>query len=221
MLTGLVSAPVVHGDRAVSERLRRDQLEPSRAGQPALVERRTVTGDPGVQEKLVLVDQFQSVQHGRELAAAEKDAVRRRVLELLYARAQIAADVMAVVPRKVLSRRGHHVLRLRIQFDRPLPYRRRRFRVAACDRGPVALHHLVRDAAPQHRSTLVHEASEEGMCLVVGDSFLMVDAAVQGDVDAEGQDSHGFDATFIVHSPTPAKCLASGNSTSLRWLVRP
>jgi hypothetical protein len=30
-------APVVHGDRAAAERLRRDQLEPSRAGQPALV----------------------------------------------------------------------------------------------------------------------------------------------------------------------------------------
>jgi hypothetical protein len=29
-------APVVHGDRAAAERLRRDQLEPSRAGQPAL-----------------------------------------------------------------------------------------------------------------------------------------------------------------------------------------
>jgi hypothetical protein len=29
------------------------------------------------------------------------------------------------------------------------------------------------------------------MCLIVGDSFLMVDAAVQGDVDAEGQEPHG------------------------------
>jgi hypothetical protein len=28
------------------------------------------------------------------------------------------------------------------------------------------------------------------VCLVVGDSLLVVDAAVQGDVDAEGQESH-------------------------------
>jgi hypothetical protein len=62
--------------------------------------------------------------------------------------------------------------------------------VAAGDRRPVALHHLVGDAAPQHRPALVHEADEEGVCLVVGDSFLVVDAAVQGHVDAEGQESH-------------------------------
>jgi hypothetical protein len=29
------------------------------------------------------------------------------------------------------------------------------------------------------------------VCLVVGDSFLVVDAAVQGDVKAEGQESQG------------------------------
>ena len=65
-----VRAPVVHGDCAVAERRRRDQLEPSRAGQPALVQGRAVAGDPGVDEELVLVDQVQSVQLGRELAAA-------------------------------------------------------------------------------------------------------------------------------------------------------
>ena len=43
-------APVVHGDRAAAERLRRDQLEPSRAGQPALVQGRAVAGNPGVDE---------------------------------------------------------------------------------------------------------------------------------------------------------------------------
>src|SRR6185503_14228450 len=53
------------------------------------------------------------------------------------------------------------------------------------------LHHLVGHAAPQYRPALVHEAGEEGVCLVVGDSLLVVDAAVQGDVDAEGQESHG------------------------------
>src|SRR5207249_8922148 len=117
-------------------------------------------------------------------------AVWGRVLELLYARAQVVGDVVAVGPREVLSRRGHHVLRLGLQLDRPLAHRRRCLRVAASDRWPVALHHLVGDAAPQHRPALVHEAGEEGVCLVVGDSFLMVNAAVQGDVDSEGQESH-------------------------------
>src|SRR4051794_16221346 len=41
-------ATVVHGHHAVVERLRRDELEPARAGQPALVKRRAVAGDPGM-----------------------------------------------------------------------------------------------------------------------------------------------------------------------------
>src|SRR6185369_6989689 len=36
------SAPVVHGDCAVSERLRREQLGPPRAGQPTLEQSRAV-----------------------------------------------------------------------------------------------------------------------------------------------------------------------------------
>jgi hypothetical protein len=68
-------APVVHGDRAAAERRRRDQLEPSRAGQPALVQGRAVAGDPGVDEELVLVDQIQPVQLGRELAATEERSI--------------------------------------------------------------------------------------------------------------------------------------------------
>ena len=67
-------------------------------------------------------------------------------------------------------------------------------RDAAGDRWPVALHHLVGDAAPQHRPALVHETGEESMCLVVGDAFLVVDAAVQREVDAEGQEAHGVPA---------------------------
>src|SRR5262245_13574841 len=41
-------AAVVHGHRAVAERLRREQLELARARQPALVQRRAVAGDPGM-----------------------------------------------------------------------------------------------------------------------------------------------------------------------------
>src|SRR3954465_13645573 len=98
-------AAVVHGHRAVAEGVRREQLELARAGQPALVQRRAVAGDPGVDQQLVLVDQIQPVQRGRELAATQENAARRRVLELLYASAQLAGDVMAVGPREVLSRR--------------------------------------------------------------------------------------------------------------------
>src|ERR687893_371538 len=113
-------------------------------------------------EQLVLVDQIQPVQLGRELAATEEYAIRGRVLELLYARAQVAVNVVAVGPREVLSRRGHHVLRLGLQLDRPLAHRRRCLRVTAGYRWPVALQHLVGDAAPQHRPGLVHETGEEG-----------------------------------------------------------
>jgi hypothetical protein len=41
----------VHGDGAAAERLRRDQLEPSRARQPALVQGRAVAGDPAMDEE--------------------------------------------------------------------------------------------------------------------------------------------------------------------------
>src|SRR3546814_9078002 len=124
--TTLFRAPVVHGDRAAAERRRRDQLEPSRAREPALVQGRAVAGDPGVDEEPVLVDQVQPIQLGRKLAATEEHAGRRRVLELLHSRAQVAGDVVAVGPGEVLSRRGHHVLRLGVQLDRPLATRRRR-----------------------------------------------------------------------------------------------
>src|SRR5262249_44966594 len=196
------TAPVVHSDRSAAERLRRDQLEPSRAGQPALVQGWAVAGDPGVDEELVLVDQLQPIELGRKLAATEEHAGRGRILQLLHARAQVAGDVVAVGPREVLSRRRHHVLRLGLQLHRPLAHRRRRLLVAAGDRRPVALHHLVGDAAPQHRPALVHEAGEEGVCLVVGGSLLVVDAAVQGDVDAEGQESH---AGSLSHTNLPRK----------------
>ena len=63
-------APVVHGDRTATERLRRDQLETSRAGQSALVQSRAVARDPGVDEQPVFVDQIQPVQFGGELSTA-------------------------------------------------------------------------------------------------------------------------------------------------------
>ena len=44
----------------------------------------------------------------------------------------------------------------------------------------------LKDATPQHCSALIHKAGEEGVRLVVGDSLPVVDAAVQGDVEAEG-----------------------------------
>ncbi len=81
----------MHGNSAAAQRLRRDQLEPSRAGQSALVQGRAVAGDPGVDEEQVFVDQIQPLKLGHELAATEEHAVRGRVLELLHARAQVAA----------------------------------------------------------------------------------------------------------------------------------
>src|SRR4029079_5508514 len=106
-----------------------------------------------------------------------------------------------------------------LQLYPPLAHRRRCRRVAACDRWPVALHHLVGDAAPQHRTALVHEAGEEGVCLVVGDSFPMVDAAVQGDVDTEGQESHGVlrPRCATSRSPSGSKARASIREAFPLW----
>lgn len=184
-------APVVNRNRAVAERRRRDELEASRAGQPVLIQGRAVAGDSRVHEELVFIDQIQPVQFGRELATTEKHAGRGSLLQLLYCRAQVAGEVVAVGPREVLSRRRHHVLRLGLELDRPLADRRRCLQVAAGDQRPEALHHLVGNAAPQHCPALVHQASKEGVRFVVGDSFPVIDATVEGDVNAEGQKSHG------------------------------
>lgn len=146
-----------------------------------------MAGDPWVDEELAFVDQIQPVQFRRELAATEEHAGRGCVLEPLHARSQVAGDVVAVGPREDTSRRRRHVLRLGIQLHRPLTYRQRRLLVAAGDCRPIALHHLVGDAPSQHRPALVHKAGEEGVRLVVGNSLLMVDTAIEGDVDAEGQ----------------------------------
>jgi hypothetical protein len=45
------NAPVVRGDRAVAERLRRDQLESPRTWEPTCVQGRAVAGDSGVDER--------------------------------------------------------------------------------------------------------------------------------------------------------------------------
>src|SRR3954471_9291178 len=102
----------MYGDGAAAERRGRDQLERSRAGQPAREEGWAVARDPGVDEEIVLVDEIQPVQLGRELAATQEHAGRGRVLEPLHARAKVAGEVVAVGPRESLSRRRHHVLRL-------------------------------------------------------------------------------------------------------------
>lgn len=146
--------------------------------------------DPGMDEELVFVDQIESVQFGRKLTATEEHAGRGRVLEPLYPDAQVAIDVSAMGPWEVRSGRRHDIFRLRLELNRPLAYRLRRFHVATGNRWPVALHHLVSDAAPEHRPVLVHEAGEENMRLIVGNPLLVVDTAVQGDVDAKGQESH-------------------------------
>ena len=65
---------------------------------------------------------------------------------------------------------------------------RRRLHLSAGDRQSAALRHRG-GVTPQHRPSLVHEAGEKGVRLVVGDSLLVVDAAVQGNIEAEGQKS--------------------------------
>jgi hypothetical protein len=64
-------APVVHGDDDAAKRLRGEQLEPAGAGQTALVQSRAVACEPGVDDEQVRVDQIQSIQLRRELAATK------------------------------------------------------------------------------------------------------------------------------------------------------
>jgi hypothetical protein len=71
----------------------------SRAQKPALVEGWAVAGDAWVDEELVPVDQTQSVQLGREFAAAHEHAPRGDFLKPLHARAKVAGDVVAVRSR--------------------------------------------------------------------------------------------------------------------------
>ncbi len=61
--------------------------------------------------------------------------------------------------------------------------------IAARDRRLVALHHLIHDAVPQHRAAFIHDVGEEVVCLVISDSFPVVNATIQCDVDTESQES--------------------------------
>ena len=47
---------------------------------------------------------------------------------------------------------------------------------------------------------------EENMCLVVGDSLMVVDATVESDVDAEGQKSHDEKPTSGWAEPWTVTC---------------
>jgi len=158
---------------------------------------RPVADDPWVDKKLVLVDQVQPVQLGRQLAATEEHATGGGVLEPLDAIEQVPSNVVAVGPWESISLQRHHVLRLGFQLDRPFAYCRRHVQFAAGDCWPIALHHLVGDPTPKHRPGIIHKAGEESVGLVVGYTLMVVDAAVQGNVDAEGQYPH---ASSISHT---------------------
>lgn len=63
--------------------------------------------------------------------------------------------------------------------------------VAAGHRRPVALHHFIGDPASQHGAAFIHQTCVELVRFVVGDSFAVIDAAVEDHIQAEGQKSHG------------------------------
>src|SRR5690606_19854142 len=116
------------------KRLCREQFKLSRGRQSALVQGRAVTRNPGVEQEYVLIDQIQPIKRRREVTTAKEHTSRRRVLEFLHTAARLAGDVVAIGPRIVCSRGRHHILRLRLQLDRPLEDRGWRLHVAARDR---------------------------------------------------------------------------------------
>src|SRR5690606_41310401 len=101
--------------------------------EPDYEQLRTVAGTPGVDEELVLVDQVEPVEFRRQPAAADQHTSRRVVLERLHARAEVAGQVMAVVPGEDAARRRHDVLGLGVELDRPLAHGRGS---ALCAAGP-------------------------------------------------------------------------------------
>lgn len=98
-------APVVHRHRAVAEGLGRDQFERPGAGEARLVEGWPMACDPRVDEEGVFVDQVKPVERGSQRDAAEQQTTRRGVLERLHTRAQVACDVVTVVPGEVRAGR--------------------------------------------------------------------------------------------------------------------
>jgi hypothetical protein len=58
------------------------------------------------------------------------------------------------------------------------------------------------------------------VCLVVGDSFLVVDASVQGDVDTEGQESHGIPCSRCTTSRPPSGSKGTSLSREVLTLCR-
>src|SRR5690606_28979801 len=102
---------IVNRHHATHERLRGHELELTCCGQTTLVQRGSMTGDPGMDEESVVVDQLEPVERDGEQAAAQQHAAWCGVLELLDASPQVACDGVAVGPGEVRARRRHHILR--------------------------------------------------------------------------------------------------------------
>src|SRR5947199_6122375 len=143
-------------------------------------------------EEAIFVDQVEGLERAGELVSAEKNAARRPFFDLRHRLAEITFDEVRVGPRIVAARGRHDVLRFGVELDRPLAHRGGCLGVAG-DGGPCALHHLVRDSAPEHRRSAIYQRRPVPVKLVVREALAMIDAAVEGDVDAEGEEAHTGD----------------------------
>src|SRR3954447_21298458 len=157
----------------------------------AMKQRRPAATDDGMNDDAVLVDEPQLLERSRELGRSDEDTPLGLRFQCRDRLAKVTLHLDRVLPRKVVPRARHDVLRLRLELLCPLAHRAWRLFVA-CHRGPGSLHELVSVAPEEHRPALIHELRPIVVQLVVRDRLGVIDAPVQSHVETEGEDAHGM-----------------------------
>ena len=154
-------------------------------------QRRSVAGQDGLHDELVLVDQSQIRQGQRESHAAHEQAFARPLLEPPNGFAQVAVHELRV-PIDLVQGARHDVLLGPVDLlgegdvcvIHPVrPCSRRRL-------PPRCLHHLVGHPAKQQGIGALQAGGPVAMRLLVRDPHLVINAAVEGDVDRVSERSH-------------------------------
>src|SRR5262249_21236120 len=135
-----------------------------------------------------LIDQSQPRQRQWELRTSNKQSLARLLLELLNGLPQISAQQLRV-PIHMVQGAGHNVFLCRV--DRPAE---RLHPIRPCSRPsrqpPRRLHHFVSHPAKDEGIGPLEVFTRVTMQLFVRESFTMVDATVQRDVDGIANGAH-------------------------------
>src|SRR3954471_21709743 len=156
----------------------------------AMKQRRPAATYDGMNDEAVLVDEPQLLERSGELGRSDEDTPLGLCFQRRDRLAKVTLHLDRVLPWKVAPGARHDVLRLRFELLCPRAHRARRLFVA-CHRGPGSLHQLVGVAPEEHRAALIHELRPIVVQLVVHDRLRVIDAAIQSDVETEGEETHG------------------------------